>query len=175
MRDEFSEGKGLCAEYLGVLEELPAKVGRAEGSVELESRLAAAGVAHAKTCAECQELTETFWAARELMAELRTEKPGAPWFAARVMAKIANHEMEMRRERMEWMGEVAKLAARLAWVSAAVLLVASTWVYDGRLRMAAGQTSIDSASASGPQYLFDNSGTTVSSDDVLANLAEKAQ
>jgi hypothetical protein len=171
MKEEINERKELCAEFTERLEDLPAEVRPAEGPVELESRLSAAGIEHARQCAACLEAAEAFWASRELLTPLRKERAEAPWFAAQVMAKIASREIDARRERMEWSGAVARLASRLAWVSAVALLLAGTWIYDGRLKAPVGQMSADAA----PQSLFDSSGTAVSADEALANTPDKAQ
>jgi hypothetical protein len=167
MKDERKEKKGWCAAFREALERLPAEVGRQQGATELKSRLALDGITHAEYCAACLEEAETFWASRELLAELRETREEAPWFARQVMVKIASREAEARRERMEWMGAVAKSASRWTWVSAVAVLVASTWVYDGRLKAPTGPADAV------PQYLFDSSGSTVSVDDALANLPDK--
>jgi hypothetical protein len=75
---------------------------------------------------------------------------------------------------MEWSGAVSKLASRLAWVSALMLLVASTWLYDpqsngGQSNSSAGQSSTEAA----PQYLFDSSTALSNVDDALVSPAER--
>src|SRR5260370_24101642 len=51
----------------------------------------------------------------------------AGWFGARVMAAIAARESELRQSLEAW-AAVSRLAARLAWISALALLLASTWL-----------------------------------------------
>jgi hypothetical protein len=91
-----------------------------------------------------------------------------PWFVARVMAKIAEREAEGRRALTEWSGAVAKLASRLAWVSALVLLVGTTWFYGphgGQL----GTPSVESKAEASPQYLFDGAAGQGTVDDALVS------
>jgi hypothetical protein len=95
-----------------------------------------------------------------------------PWFAARVMAKIAEREMEGRRALAEWSGAVAKLASRLAWVSALLLLVGTTWFYGphgGQLN----SESVESKAQATPQYLFDSAAGPGTVDDALVSPPEK--
>jgi hypothetical protein len=96
-----------------------------------------------------------------------------PWFAARVMANIAEREMESRRALTEWTGAVAKLASRLAWVSALVLLVGTTWFYrpnGGRVDTQSVQSKAESTT---PQYLFDNAAGQATVDEALASPPER--
>lgn len=166
MRDERN---GLCTQYVTALEQLPAESDLTVGSAALHAALPAATMAHADECASCKEATEVFWASRGLLRELRGAPKESPWFARRVMAMIAARELEAVRERGEWSSAVAKLASRLAWVSGLALLVASTWIYDARLKALAGQASSESAAA----YLFDNSPAPANGDETLASLAER--
>lgn len=184
MWDKLKKADGNCVEYRAALEELRAEVGEAEGRAELRRALPAELIAHAEGCESCETAAEEFWASRELLAgaflggdagerhTLRGES--APWLATRVMAKIAECEVEERRAKLEWSGAVSRLASRMALVGAAMVVVASTWLYEppsdgGRANAGAGQ----SATEAGPQYLFDSGAGTAIVDDALAGGAER--
>ncbi|HEX3543092.1 MAG TPA: hypothetical protein VHT31_01090, partial [Candidatus Acidoferrum sp.] len=163
------------------LEDLPPYADRAVASAALHNHLTKELAEHARECDSCEEATETFWTSRGLLAgplELARERRDAalkesrPWFAAQVMAKIAEREMEGRRALAEWSGAVAKLASRLAWISALVLLVGTTWFYGpngGHLNT----PSVQSKAGTAPQYLFDGSAAQLPTDDELANSPER--
>ena len=95
-----------------------------------------------------------------------------PWFAAQVMAEIAERETEIRADNVEWTGAVTRLASRLAWVSALALLVAGTLVYDPQPRT---ETSARVSQSAGEpqQYLFDSAAGQSSVDDALAGPVER--
>lgn len=183
---------GLCAQYCAMLEDLRAGAGETEASAELRKSLPAGLIAHAGECSSCREATKTFWASRNLLAgpfqEMRKERAGldgaAPWFAKQVMAKIAEREMQGRRATTEWSGAVSKLAARLAWVSALMLLVGSTWLYNPQTngpqsngpQSNGGQSSTSagpSPTETAPQYLFDSATAPSNVDDALVSPAER--
>jgi hypothetical protein len=177
MWDKLKKTDGNCAEYRATLEELRPEISEAEGRAELSRSLPVALIAHAEECEACGTATEEFWASRRLLAgalldEAEGEKvqapreEGSPWLVTRVMAKIAEREVEERRAKLEWSGAVSRLASRVAWVAAAMLLVTSTWLYepDGRQGNSAGQTATESASP----YLFDSGAGTANVDDALA-------
>ena len=122
---------------------------------------------HLAECAGCQAVADDIAVAREL---LRSVPPAAtqpaPWFAPRVMAAIAARESEMRRSLDAW-AAVPRFAARLTWVSALALLLATTWLYatpksaPNSNNQTTVETLFDSAHSSGP-------------DDVLP-LAERSE
>jgi hypothetical protein len=88
------------------------------------------------------------------------------------MAKIAERESEGRRALTEWSGAVAKLASRLAWVSALVLLLGTTWFYgpnEGRMNTQSVQLRAEGT----PQYLFDSTAGQATVDDALASSPER--
>jgi hypothetical protein len=181
MWDKFRKENRLCEQYREALEGLRPDVGQAAASAELRNSLPAEVVEHARECDTCQAAAETFWASRDLFAgslELAREQYNAamheskPWFAARVMAKIAERESEGRRALTEWSGAVAKLASRLAWVTALVLLVGTTWFYGpngGQLHT----RSVQSKAEASPQYLFDSAAGQATVDDALTSPPER--
>jgi len=180
MWDKFRKENWLCERYREALEELPPDVDQRMASSSLSNSLAAEVLEHARECDACEEAAETFWASRELLAgplELAREWISAvsdakPWFAVRVMAKIAERETEGRRALTEWSGAVAKLASRLAWVSALLLLVGTTWLYGphgGQLN----NESVESKAQGTQQYLFDSAAGQGTVDDALVSPPEK--
>jgi hypothetical protein len=184
MWDKLKKTDGNCVEYRAALEELRPEISEEEGRAGLSRILPEELITHAEECEACGTAAEEFWASRELLAgaffgeaageEIRAPRgEGAPWLATRVMAKIAEREVDERRAKLEWSGAVSQLASRLAWVAAAMLLVTSTWLYeppsDGTRGNAAGQSATEAA----PQYLFDSGAGTANVDDALAGGAER--
>jgi hypothetical protein len=126
--------------------------------------------AHGLACEECRLALEDLLAARKLLRQDSTETVlVGPWFVPRVMAAIASRERELLEKSKTWL-LVPKVASRLSWISAAVLLVASAWLYqrpasDAGIQMRAADSSSES--------LFDNIPPPATQDDVLASLVEK--
>ena len=181
MWNKFRGENQLCEQYREALEDLRPEMDQVSAHVELNNSLPAGVLEHARECDACEEAAETFWASRELLAgplELAREWNSAamsdakPWFAARAMAKIAERETEGRRALTEWSGAVAKLASRLAWVSALLLLVGTTWFYGphgGQLNT----PSVESKAQATQQYLFDSAAGQGTVDDALVSPPEK--
>lgn len=123
---------------------------------------------HLAACPACQaasaDISMTHIVLRDVPA--RAASPG-PWFAPRVMAAIAARESELRVSLEAW-AAVPRLAARLTWISALALLLASTWLY--QLPKSTGISGTDGAVES----LFDSSQSSAPQDDVVLPL-EKAQ
>lgn len=181
MWDKFRKTDGNCVEYRAALEELRPEVSEAEGRAGLTRSLPVKLTAHAEGCEPCKTAAKEFWESRRLLAgvsfqgaaggeEVRVLRgEGAPWLVARVMAKIAECEVEERSAKVEWSGAVSRLASRVALVAAAMLLVATTWLYEppsdgGRGSATAGQSVTEVASP----YLFDSGAGTANVDDALA-------
>ena len=83
---------------------------------------------HLVVCADCQQAADAISVSRSVLHQAsRAAEPG-PWFAPRVMAAIAAREADLRQSLDAW-AAVPRLAARLTWVSALALLLASTWLY----------------------------------------------
>jgi hypothetical protein len=186
MWNKFRKTDANCVEYRAALEELRTEIGEAEGRAELNQSLPVKLSAHAEGCEPCRTAEKEFWESRRLLAGvflrgaageeigvLRGEN--VPWLVTRVMAKIAEREVEEGRVKLEWSGAVSRLASRVAWVAAAMLLVTSTWLYqpsDGaRGNSATGQTATEGASP----YLFDSGAAMANVDDALAGEAERQQ
>jgi hypothetical protein len=93
------------------------------------SALSAAQQQHLAACPECQRAVDDIFVTRTILRDLpRHAEVSAPWFAPRVMAAIAAKESELRQSLDAW-AAVPRLAARLTWLSALALVVASTWLY----------------------------------------------
>jgi hypothetical protein len=122
---------------------------------------------HLAECPDCQTAADELWMSRILLKKIPsvTATP-APWFAPRVMAVIAARESELRQSLEAW-AAVPRLAARLAWISALVLLLASTWLYQlpKSTPKSSGQVSVD--------RLFDTQPSAAQDDMLLAQ--EKGQ
>jgi len=178
MWNKFEKQTALCGEYREALEDLRVGIGKEEGAAELKSSLSVETMAHAEICESCVEAGEIFWESRALLAghsadalpegsaELR------PWFATRVMAKIAEREAELRTASAEWSGAVTRLASRLAWVSALALVVAGTLVYDPQPQRESS-AMVSQTPGEAPQYLFDSTAAPSNVDDALAGPVER--
>src|SRR5712672_1938308 len=93
------------------------------------SSLSGAQQKHLTACPQCQQVADDILMTRTILRDMpRHSEVSAPWFAPRVMAAIAAKELELRQSLDAW-AAVPRLAARLTWVSALALLVASTWLY----------------------------------------------
>src|SRR5260370_7906699 len=81
---------------------------------------------HLVECPDCQSAADELLMSRILLKKIPsvTTAP-APWFAPRVMAAIAARESELRQSLEAW-AAVSRLAARLPWISALALLLATT-------------------------------------------------
>jgi hypothetical protein len=122
----------------------------------------AAERAHIAGCANCQEAAEDLLATRKIFTGVASYAAAErPWFAASVMAAIATRERELTKAASTWLA-VPKFAARLAVASGALLLVASTWLYE-RPQPAANQRA---ANLAAQESLFDTS-SPMNQDDVF--------
>jgi hypothetical protein len=84
---------------------------------------------HLAACPDCQAAADEVLMTGSLLREMPSvAATPAPWFAPRVMAAIAARESELRESLEAW-AAVPRLAARLTWVSALALLLASTWLF----------------------------------------------
>jgi hypothetical protein len=183
MWEKLRKQNDLCARYCAELEDLPMGAGVAAACSEVNNIFSPGLIEHAEECDSCREATEVFWASRNLLAapvqqmheEARARVENAPWFAARVMANIDALEAKTRSAKLEWSGAVTRLASRLAWASALMLLVTSTLLYDPQPRSATKQTNTvtGQAATETPQYLFDSVTALSNVDDALAAPAER--
>jgi hypothetical protein len=82
------------------------------------------------------------------------------------MAAIAIQEAKLRGVESAWT-VFPRMASRLTWVSAVLLLVASTWLFERPVPVPPTQPSSET--------LFDNSQPPASQDDVLVSQLENQQ
>jgi hypothetical protein len=117
---------------------------------------------HLADCADCRRAADELFLSRALLRKMPTRPiaPG-PWFAGRVMAAIAAREANLERSLEAWT-VVPKFAARLSWISALALLVASSWLYQPK-----PTPRIGNGNESGVESLFDVAPAAASQDDVL--------
>jgi hypothetical protein len=130
--------------------------------------LSSAQQEHLAACPHCQEASSDISTSRIVLRDvpMRAASPG-PWFAPRVMAAIAARELELR-EGLETWAAVPRLAARLTWISALALLLASSWLYQ------LPKPTAISGNDSGVESLFDSPQSSAPQEDVVLPL-EKAQ
>jgi hypothetical protein len=138
-----------------------------EGSAETAA-LSRAQQEHLAACPQCQAVADDIVMSHALLRDVpaRAALPG-PWFAPRVMAAIAARESELVQSLEAW-AAVPRLAARLTWLSALALLLASTWLY--QLPKFTPRSSNETVAES----LFDSPQSSVSQDDAVMPL-ERAQ
>ena len=144
---------------------------RLRDTLENVADLAALSLAqqeHLAACLACQEASSDISTSRIVLRDVpaRAASPG-PWFAPRVMAAIAARESELRSTLETW-AAVPRLAARLTWLSALALLVASTWLYQ------LPRSTPISGDESGVESLFDSQQSSAPQEDAVLPL-EKAQ
>ncbi len=132
------------------------------------SALSPAQQEHLAACPACQEVSSDISTSRIVLRDVpaRAASPG-PWFAPRVMAAIAARESALRQSLDAW-AAVPRLAARLTWISALALLLASTWLYQ------LPKPTPISGNESAVESLFDSPQSSASQEDVVLPL-EKAQ
>lgn len=156
-----------CIAMLDLLEASAAVRPEAENITDLSADMSAAERAHIASCQNCQEAALDLLATREIFGSVGSAKEMAgPWFPARVMAAIAARERELADVATTWLA-VPKFASRLAVVSAGLLLVASTWLYEKPLPSPSQQTS----SLAAQESLFE-APPPASQDDVLVPVQE---
>jgi hypothetical protein len=123
---------------------------------------------HLASCAECRKAVDELFESRALWSAFpRQAEEARPWFAARVMAAIEEQEVKLERSLEPWI-VVPRLASRLAWVSALVLLLSGSWLVG---RQSAGSAWIPTDLA-GETYV-DRHPAPVDNDDVLNNLGSR--
>jgi hypothetical protein len=121
---------------------------------------------HLSCCTSCREAAEAVIESRRLLKAIPRQERASEWFVPRVMAAIATRERQLSQIGETWIA-VPKLASRLTWASALVLLAASTWLYE-----APRQNEPASSSGEAIESLFDNPQPQLATkDDILVSLA----
>ena len=167
MWDLLKKNDEECSRVRDLLEESAAARPDAARSEELSEAWTPAQRAHVAECGKCQEAAQNVLATREIFAGLASSAEiERPWFASRVMTAIAARQRELSDVASTWLA-VPKFASRLALASCALLLVASTWIYERPL-----PTSSQQASTLAAQESLFEAPPPVNQDDVLAKLQE---
>jgi hypothetical protein len=126
----LSKNDKECGKLRDLLEESAAALSEATSAEELIAALPEAQRNHMTACGRCQEAARDLLAAREIFRGVSSATEMVkPRFATRVMAAIAARERELAEAASTWLA-VPKFASRLALASGALLLVASTWLYE---------------------------------------------
>jgi hypothetical protein len=160
-----------CNHLQDLLEDAAAMHPRAASVEELIAALSPVQRTHFVECRSCREVVEDrvkTWEIFKGVASYREE--AAPWFARRVMTAIATREKQVSELAKTWLA-VPKFASRLALASGALLLVASTWIYERPFAAPAAQAT----SAASQESLFEAPPTTANQDDVFISRAERNQ
>ena len=156
-----------CWKLRDMLEESAAARPEAVRVEELNAAWPAARRAHIAACESCQEAAEDLLATREIFKGVASNRETArPWFATGVMAAIAAREKELSEAASAWL-VVPKFALRLALASGALLIAASTWLYQRPLRAPSQQ-----GSALASQELLFEAPSSVNQDDVFVPVQE---
>lgn len=156
-----------CSRVRDLLEESAAVRPDAARREELSEAWTPAQRAHMAECAKCQDAAQDLLAARKIFAVVASSAEiERPWFASRVMTAIAARQRELSDVANTWLA-VPKFASRLALASCALLLVASTWLYERPLPTSSQQAS----TLAGQESLFE-APPLMNQDDVLANQQE---
>src|SRR6202140_1854430 len=140
-----------CRKLQDLLEDSAAVLPEAVSAEQLSEAWPAPQRNHMAACGKCREATQDLLATREIFKGISsTSQMVRPWFANRVMAAIAARERELSEVAKTWLA-VPKFASRLAIASGALLLVASTWLYERPSAAPAKQP----AAAASQEYLFE--------------------
>ena len=168
MRDLLNRKRDECERLQDLLENSAAENVYSGGIKELAESLPADERAHLAECGSCRQAAQDLLATRELFrGAIAPAEDGGPWFAKRVLSAIAAREREMALAMSTW-SVVPRLASRLAWAAALVLVVGSTWLYETSTPRTNRQPA-----ASSQEYLFEAPAPPMNQDDVLISMAEK--
>src|SRR5438309_5601618 len=156
-----------CAKLRGLLEDSAAARPAAARTEELSEGWSAAQRHHVAACEGCQAAAQDILTTREIFKGFSSSAgQSRPWFSTLVMAAIAARERELSEAASTWLA-VPRFASRLALASGALLLVASTWLYEWPLVTPSQQASTLAAQES----LFE-APSPVNQDDVLVPVQE---
>ncbi len=156
-----------CRKLQDLLEDAAGAHPRTKSVEDLSEALSPADRTHIASCESCRGAAQDLVETREIFKGVASSADMArPWFATGVMAAIAARERELAEAVSTWM-VVPKFAARLAMVSGAALLVATTWLYEKPVRTPSQQAS----SLAAQESLFD-APPPANQDDVLVPMQE---
>jgi len=159
--------KDDCTCFRDQLEECADRLPGPLSAEQLLSVLPSSAREHSLRCDGCQSAVQDLVTARTLLHALPSFSAAhsvsdAPWFAPRVMTAISAQEASARTGNV-WTTAVPRFVSRLAWASALLIIVATTWLYE-QARTAPLQTASNSSESS----LFD-APAYAPHDDVLTN------
>lgn len=169
MWDLLNKRDEQCELLLALLEDPSAAHARARSVVELLEAMPAPQRTHVVACQSCRDAVRDVFEAREIVRGVvpQAQEPG-PWFVTRVMAAITAKEKELSEVTKTWLA-VPRFASRLALASCAILLVASTWVFESQ-----SSAPVKPATTLSPQEsLFEAPQSSPNQDDILISMAEK--
>jgi hypothetical protein len=133
----------------------------------LLARLPEGARKHVNHCSDCRRATRELLEVRGMFQREDTGVHPGPYFLARVMAAIADRELELEKSSQTW-AAVPRLAYRLSVLASLTLLVAGSWLYQQpHHAIVAGVTTAQSS-----EGLVDGSGATIQ-DDFLLSSAER--
>src|SRR6266852_2939655 len=156
-----------CRKVRDLVEDSAAARPEAVSIQELSEALSAAAQTHIGACVGCQEAAQDLLGTREIFKGVASNSAmERPWFATRVMAAIAARERELSEAASPWLA-VPRFASRVAMASGALLLVASTWLYERPL-----STTNQQASTLAAQESLFEAPPPMNQDDVLVPAQE---
>ena len=124
---------------------------------------------HVMICEGCRaELSDALLVRRLLRGNVPATADPGRIFSTRVMNAIAEEEFGRRSPGGAWVA-VPRLAARLAWASAIVLLLASSWLYEQRPARAVNSGAKNAST----DVFLEPAPQPSTRDEVLLSLAEK--
>jgi hypothetical protein len=122
---------------------------------------------HLVACGECRIFAEELHEVRGMLRQDSSGPQPGPFFLARVMASIADQEVELEKRSQIW-AAVPRLAYRLTVLASLTLLVAGSWLYQPPNHKSATAGVNAEQSSEG---LVD-AGTANNQDDFLLNTAD---
>lgn len=138
----------------------------AEGIVGLGallSRLPDPGRKHVSECSDCRTFAEELLEVRGMFESEENDARPGPYFLARVMAAIANREMELEKSAQTW-AAVPRMAYRFSVLVSLTLLIAGSWLYQ---RPAHTATVAGVSAEQSSEGLVEGGGTTMQDDFLL--------
>jgi len=97
---------------------------------------------HASSCETCRTFADELLQARAMFAGVGYQPHPGPYFLARVMASIADRELQLEAAAQTW-AAVVRLASRFTVLASLGLLIAASWVY--QMPRASKSTTVSSA------------------------------
>lgn len=164
----FKKQDANCSRILEQLEEFSVTGSREVTPESLLDTLSSELRNHSLDCVACRTALDDFAMVRRLTAKLPSYASAeAPWFSKRVMAAIAAREYELSQP-LSISAILPKLAARLSWVTSAVLLLASTFLFQRPVSPPPAQPATTAQDS-----LFETTQIPTGRDEILLSLAER--